>query len=478
MKLRAARAFLLLTLGLVFPASAQVRYIIVLPKDSLHVNGDTATWFARLRRDGADSVWQKLPGNLWNVRAPAALLKPDSATAFRLDGGFIQPDEIIEPLKTQPAPIGGGTIESGPTNWGIAVIHADTACGLWGNCGQGTKGAIMGTGADGTHPELVVTGGFDFTVGTPIPPGVNTDTVGVCDGHDSHTSSTMAGRNRNAVLGVATRTQLYVLKVFSNYQGGCYGWLSSQMAATQWSIDHHLDVLSISIGNPHWFAYDQLVADAVAAGVVVVAAAGNDGSTMVWPGAAPGAMGVAAYDGSGGIAGFSNAGPEMFVAAPGVGIEGASPGGGTVFKSGTSMATPHVAGVMLIWRGVCPHCSVATLRQIGCESAHDILTPGFDNSSGCGVIDASAGLRWMAARGWPTMVPPPPTVCSISLHTGCGGCGTVTGLDPYLVVPFDAVTGLPIPWITMTYSGRQACWTAAPPPGALGTSPIFALQRQ
>ncbi len=134
------------------------------------------------------------------------------------------------------------------------------------------------------------------------------------------------------------------------------------------------------------------MASAIAAGVNVVAASGNNnGGAIVTPAASPGAIAVAALNSDNSVASYSNAGPQMWVAAPGTSVESTLPGGTYGYKSGTSMATPHVTGVVALLKQAHPTWTPAQIRAQLESSAVDLSTPGFDNATGWGLVQAPGG---------------------------------------------------------------------------------------
>jgi bacillopeptidase F len=153
-----------------------------------------------------------------------------------------------------------------------------------------------------------------------------------------------------------------------------------------------------------------------AAGIEVVTAAGNDGpgqGTISPPGSYPGAISVAATTSSDRVAGFSSRGPSKFapdkilpnLAAPGQGIRSSIPGGGYATFSGTSMASPHVAGavaLMLQAKPTATHDEIVAALE---ATATDIDVPGPDKSAGYGRINVDKAIERLLA---PLPTPPAP----------------------------------------------------------------------
>jgi subtilisin family serine protease len=156
----------------------------------------------------------------------------------------------------------------------------------------------------------------------------------------------------------------------------------------QWAVDNHMDVASMSLGadqgNP---ALADMVAAMRKGGVTLIAAAGNSGGAVGFPGGYPEAIAVAASDSNDQLASFSSRGPEVAEIAPGVNVFSLSKNGGYETMSGTSMATPHVAGLAVLY--VATHKG-ATPDQVraGLAAASTSLSGVIPEGQGAGLPDA------------------------------------------------------------------------------------------
>jgi hypothetical protein len=205
------------------------------------------------------------------------------------------------------------------------------------NWGQGVVVAMLDTGlAPGTTNILTGTGGaisqYDMT-GSPDAPTL---------GHGDMVVSLLAGANGEQ--GIVPAASLISIRVLgANDEGNVYGVTDGIYTA----IAHGAQVLNLSLGtNQTSSILQDAINYALSQNVVVVAAAGNDGNGQIsYPAAYPGVIAVGAVDATGQRASFSDYGPEMVIAAPGVGINTVTTGGIMSF-SGTSAASPLVAGAI------------------------------------------------------------------------------------------------------------------------------------
>jgi len=234
-----------------------------------------------------------------------------------------------------PAPSGSQAIQ-----WGVNRVEAPAA---WAKTrGAGVKVVVIDTGLDMTHPDLAanIKGGWNAITKTN---DFNDD-----HGHGTHCGGNIAALdNQIGIVGVAPKADLYGVKVLDANGSGTF---DDVIAGMQWAVDNHMAVASMSLGADQG---NQALADMVAAmkkaGVTLIAAAGNSGGAVGFPGGYPEAIAVAAGDNNDQLADFSSRGPEVAVIAPGVDIYSLSKNGGYETMSGTSMATPHVAGLAVLY---------------------------------------------------------------------------------------------------------------------------------
>ncbi|MGI8579112.1 MAG: S8 family serine peptidase [Solirubrobacteraceae bacterium] len=275
---------------------------------------------------------------------------------------------------------------------GLAEIHA--AAG-WSALGLGSFPAaggapvgVVDTGIDTGHEDLA--GKVKACAGA-VNGRIKTGACVDDNDHGTHVAGTIAAtpNNRVGVLGVAFNSPLIVCKALDAAGSGKLADVASCIA---WAHEQGARVISMSLGGPASVSIRTAVRAAWsrggAHGSVVVAAAGNDGNTATdFPAGYPEVVSVAAVDDAGRHASFSNANADVEIAAPGVQVLSTHRGGGYVRFSGTSMATPHVAGAAALLWGAHPRSTAASIRKQLDGSVTDSGPAGRDPSFGWGVLD-------------------------------------------------------------------------------------------
>lgn len=206
--------------------------------------------------------------------------------------------------------------------------------------GQGVRIAVLDTGIDPDHPDLAgsIEQVRDFT-------GEGIEDL---NGHGTHCAGIVAARqNSIGFVGTAPEASILVAKVLRNSGGGT---LDAVAKAVDWAVTERVDIISMSLGgssdDP---ALYEAIHTALARGVIVICAAGNAGALFTnsigYPGRYGSVITVAAHDRHGQPSGFSSRGAEIDFMAPGHEIWSTYRQGGYAKLSGTSMATPFVAGL-------------------------------------------------------------------------------------------------------------------------------------
>ncbi len=282
------------------------------------------------------------------------------------------------------------------TPWGVHRIEADL---VWpgGNTGAGVDVAMLDSGIDSRHPDLTVLDGINFA-GPPEKEG-STDPADWNDnyGHGTHCAGIVAALNNGVgVVGVAPGARLHAVKVLGD---DGLGNTSDIIQGLEWCVEHHIRVASLSLGGLGSTSLQDACDKAFAAGVLIVAAAGNTSGPVRFPAGYPSVLAVSATDANDKLAYFSSFGPEIALAAPGVNVNSTYKGGSYAEMSGTSMACPHVTGTAaLVWAAGAT--SNTAVRDTLTGAAEDLGPVGRDQSFGYGLVDAqkAAGIGTISVR--------------------------------------------------------------------------------
>ncbi len=283
-----------------------------------------------------------------SVRGFAASLTAEQVQQLERDSMV----KRVEPDGTMFA-VGKDVAGAGQTvPWGIAKIGADKP-GLQEVAGVNVF--VIDTGIDRTHRDLNVVQHVNFAGGRNAG----------CDGHGTHVAGTIAARDNTVdVVGVAPGAPLTDVKVL-----GCggSGSVAGVIKGVDWVTANHgalPAVANMSLGGSAYQALDDAVVASVASGVFYALAAGNgttDACTTsparAGAGTDNGIMTTGALDSSDQDPSWSNFGSCLDIWAPGVNILSTKKGGGTTTMSGTSMASPHVAGTAALYRAQNPSAS-------------------------------------------------------------------------------------------------------------------------
>ncbi|MEG4634588.1 S8 family serine peptidase [Microcoleus sp. AR_TQ3_B6] len=234
--------------------------------------------------------------------------------------------------------------------WGLKATKVNNSL----LTGSGIKVAVLDTGMDLLHPDFA----GRSIVSQSFVPG---EAVQDGNSHGTHCIGTACGfKDLNGRrYGIAYESTIYVGKVMSNSGSGNSGWI---LAGMEWAIANGCQVISMSLGNPTRTpstAYETVGRRALQNGCLIVAAAGNNGAsggTVGQPANSPSIMAVGAIDNCLAVANFSaksgkSPGAKVDIAAPGVDIYSSVPMQQDRYASynGTSMATPHVAGLAALY---------------------------------------------------------------------------------------------------------------------------------
>lgn len=301
----------------------------------------------------------------------------------------------------------------GAEQWALTAIGAPPAWTV--TDGDGVTIAVVDTGVDLDHPDLVdrLVPGWDFVDGDDEPDDPH--------GHGTHVAGiAAASADGNGGMGVAPAASIMPLRVLDEQGSGDDADIA---AAIDWAVEHGADVINLSLGDTGILGriskggvVNQSIRTATDAGVIVVAASGNEGATGRQYRLGVEVVVVNATDRDGTVAAFSNVGDSRAISAPGVDILSTAPIGpstlwpegseGWESLDGTSMATPVVAGVAaLVLAAGTPPTEVA-------EVLMTTATPGADPHLGAGIVDAAAALGVADGPSAPTTTTTSPPASS------------------------------------------------------------------
>jgi LPXTG-site transpeptidase (sortase) family protein len=338
--------------------------------------------------------------------------------------------------------------------YGLLAIHAPQGWDLSTGSAAVTI-AVEDTGVDLGHVDLAgkIVPGFDFVNSDNDPQDDN--------GHGTHVAGIAAAVSNNGigVAGVSWGAHIMPVKVLNASGNGSYADVA---AGIVWAADNGAQVINLSLGGSMpSFVLEDAVNFAYGRDVTLVAAAGNSGSNSVlYPARYPHVIAVAATDSSNNRASFSNFGPEIDVAAPGVAIYSTTLDNNYAYLSGTSMAAPFVSGLAAILRGIPGNVSPDEITREIETTALDLGIPGRDDLYGYGLIQMDAALQPLLPTSTPsftptstsTGLPQPPFTPSSTPTATLTPTPTETATPTVTVTststPASTSTGLPRPTFT------------------------------
>jgi subtilisin family serine protease len=341
-----------------------------------------------------------------------------------------------------PVPLPAGLVayvsgDRRDVQWSLVATHAAAAWPV--STGQGVTVAVVDTGVDAANPDLagaVVDPAHLEPATGRIVAGAGRD----LEGHGTHVAGIIAARaDGHGITGVAPSARILPIDVFTDPDAG-----GAQIgAAIRWAVASGARVVNLSLGEPDLEVAAPDVApvcaavrDAVAAGVVVVAAAGNDGDGTNFreaPASCPGAIAVSAVTSALTPSVWSSFDGAVAVAAPGEDVYSTVPSFvshlGWVTMSGTSMAAPFVSGVAALLLAEHPEWTPAQVAARIESTATDVGPPGIDPRTGSGVVDPAAAVGVLA----PPVTPVPHLAVSAAAYpTGFGPGGDLLFAGTYL----------------------------------------------
>jgi subtilisin family serine protease len=276
--------------------------------------------------------------------------------------------------------------------YGRSLIHADHLNASM--TGKGVKIAIIDTGVDAGHPALngKIAEQVDLT-GMGFSPDV----------HGTLLAGIIAGAQKNGagVSGIAPGAEILAAKAcqpltVNGIQAQC--WSLTLAKALDYAIQKKARVVNMSLGGPGDPLLTRLVDEAIKRGIIVVAAAGNDGphGNPSFPAALPNIVAVTAVDAHEQLYPDATQGSFIQVAAPGVEIVSTSPGGKLMVSSGTSMAAAFVTGTAALLLQQNPQLSPSAMQSLLQTTARHLGPPGKSPQFGSGLIDACQAIAQLS----------------------------------------------------------------------------------
>ncbi|MHB8684514.1 MAG: S8 family peptidase, partial [Dehalococcoidia bacterium] len=340
--------------------------------------------------------------------------------------------------------------------------------------------AVLDTGVDATHPDLAgrTVAGYNFIAN-------NTNTA-----DDNFHGTFVAGiiaasaNNGTGIAGICWTCSIMPVKVLDAAGNGD---MFHAAQGIDWAVAHGAKVINMSFGGSIADPGMQTsVNNAWNAGVVLVAAAGNDnGGPVLYPAAFPNVMAIASLTQAGARSSFSNIGPQLALSAPGENIAStdctcAAYTGGYGLGSGTSFAAPQVTGVaaLMVAAGTTSNATIVSTLE---STATDVDAPGFDNNTGWGRINAAAalapayGVTW-GANPLPSTMARGATAQTLVSFTNSGSRAWPSGGANPVRFSYHWKTGACPGASTSAFDGQRTDLPADVAPGASVTNLMTTVQ--
>lgn len=293
----------------------------------------------------------------------------------------IEKDVKVKLIEPKESPIQAPMLSTQEQDWGIDTVKAPLA---WSKniTGKNVKVAVIDTGV-GSHKDIAVRGGVSFV---PYTKSYNDD-----NGHGTHVAGIISAENNDfGVVGVAPDSQIYAVKVLDK---NGYGDESDVIKGIDWAITNKMDIINMSLGSPTPnSALEKVCNKAYSKGLLIVGASGNEGNydgvgeSMAYPAKYSSVIAVGATDEFGLRAWFSSTGKKVEISAPGDGIYSTYLNNTYEYLSGTSMATPYVAGVLALYKEAYPTLTIVQLRKKVDQNTIDLGLKGRDIKFGFGQV--------------------------------------------------------------------------------------------
>lgn len=374
------KSFLILMLMLIFPYSTYAEdqsdgYIVKLSRDTVVLFSAESDEITPL----GDEYYRAE-----NVEAAYEMFSPNNIEAIFPDYQLELLDEVYPNVTSD---------EKINEQWNLDLIYADTARekGLFG---KGIKIAILDSGLNTTHSDLKqsnIMQGYNCIADAD-------DVTDISDnyGHGTYVCGVIAAQtdNQTKIAGIADETYIVPLKITD----GKTMPLSNIYTGIKKAIELDCDIINMSLGGALTdetaiSEFKSWIDKANDAGIAVIAAVGNGGTTLNYPAAFDNVIGVGSIDKNKTVSVNSQYNESVFIVAPGVEILTLSKDGGTETSTGTSLATPHVTAAVALIKELKPDCTLNEIKEILESTSADLGDIGYDIYYGHGLLDMKSILE-------------------------------------------------------------------------------------
>ncbi len=304
---------------------------------------------------------------------------------------FLEDDRVLSVEKNVKRDIFNLNIDDPyiSSQWSLTDIQALHAWNQIYRLHKSIVVAVLDTGINSDHPDLqsrISPHGYNFTSND----NNTTDVLG----HGTLVSGIIAAQTNNGIgiAGVAGNYDVQILPLKVCGPSGCYS--SEIISAIQYAIDQQVDVINISLGGAYSSETENyIIQKAIQSGIVVIAAAGNQGdSSYFYPASYDNVISVGSISSNHVRSSFSNFNNKITVVAPGEAILTTTNNGNYSARYGTSFSSPIVAGIAAVMKGIDPEMDASDFKQLLSVTSKDLGTVGRDIYYGFGSVDMNQAV--------------------------------------------------------------------------------------
>ncbi|MFY0543625.1 S8 family serine peptidase [Brevibacillus sp. H7] len=391
----------LLGVGFAAPGLAEER---TRPEKQKGIAGELIVRYKQKGTNSSEVLGEKLGFRTVKRMGKTALVRADESRLAEIarklqndpDVAFVEPNYVYTIAETsdQPPATNDPMVEE---QWGLSAVGAQAA---WDKLASWTDQkkdqvivAVVDTGVDAGHPDLA----------GRVLPGFNTldNSTNWTDdnSHGTHVAGIIAAHadNEEGIAGVAGKENVKILPIKVLDERG-WGTTLSIAAGVDKAVEMGADIINMSLGGPgRSKLLEESIKNATDKGVLVVVASGNefDNAEGYWPAGYAEPMTVASVNSELESSEFSNFGSPVDIAAPGEEVLSTVLYNDYEYYDGTSMATPHVAGVAALVKLAHPEWGAQEIRAALENTARDLDRPGYDAATGHGLVQAAPALSYM-----------------------------------------------------------------------------------